>query len=274
VYDIQDVGVRFYTYTTTLGYCMEEAARRGLRFVVLDRPNPIDGLTVQGPTLDAGRESFVAYDRRPVRHGLTVGELARLYRDEQKMHLDLVVIRCEGWRRGDLFDATSLKWINPSPNIRNLTEELLYPGVGLLEPTNVSVGRGTPTPFEVFGAPWIDAAGLQKALADAKLPGVRFEAIDFTPDASKFAGKKCHGIRLTITDRAAFRPIPTGLEIARQLALLHKEQWNAGKFIGLLGSQKVLEAVRDGKTVEQMESIYRPDLDKFVRQRGKYLLYP
>lgn len=274
VYDIQDIGVRFYTYTTTLGYCMEEAARHGLHFVVLDRPDPIGGLAVEGPMLDAGRESFVAYDRRPVRYGMTLGELAQLYGDERKMRLDLVVVRCEGWRRGDLFDATGLKWTNPSPNIRNLTEALLYPGIGLLETANVSVGRGTPTPFEIFGAPWMDAAGLQKALAAAKLPGVEFRAADFTPDASKFAGKKCHGIRIAITDRAALRPLRTGLEIARQLALLHKDQWSAGKYIGLLGNQKVLEAVRAGKTVEEIEAVYRPDLDTFVRQRGKFLLYP
>jgi uncharacterized protein YbbC (DUF1343 family) len=274
VYDIQDVGVRFYTYTTTLGYCMEEAARRGIRFVVLDRPDPIGGLVVEGPMLDAGRESFVAYDRRPVRHGMTVGELAMLYRDERKMHFDLAVVRMEGWRRGDLFDATGLKWTNPSPNIRSLNEALLYPGTGLLEPTNVSVGRGTATPFEVFGAPWLDAAGLQKALAAAKLPGVEFRAADFTPDTSNFSGKECHGIRITITDRAAFDPLPTGLEIARQLAMRQADQWKADAYIGLLGNRKVLEAVRDGKSVEQIEAIYQPELDRFIKQREKYLLYP
>ena len=274
VYDIQDVGVRFYTYTTTLGYCMEEAARRGIRFVVLDRPNPIGGLAVDGPMLDAGRESFIAYDRRPVRHGMTVGELAQLYRDERKMHLDLAIVRMEGWRRGDLFDTTGLKWTNPSPNIRSLTAELLYPGIGLLETTNLSVGRGTSTPFEIFGAPWLDAAGLQKALATAKLRGVEFHAVDFTPDTSKFSGKECHGIRITITDCAAFQPLHTGLEIARQLALRHKDQWKADAYIGLLGNRKVLDAVRAGKTVDETEAVYRPDLEKFVRQRPKYLLYP
>ncbi len=274
VYDIQDVGVRFYTYTTTLGYAMEEAAKRGIRFVVLDRPNPIGGLAVEGPMLDAGRESFVAYDRRPIRHGMTVGELAMLYRDERKMPLDLAVIRCEGWRRDDLLEAIGLKWVNPSPNIRSVTEELLYPGIGLLETTNLSVGRGTATPFEVFGARWLDAAGLQKALTAAKLPGVAFQAVDFTPETSKFAGKECHGIRIAITDRATFRPLRTGLEIARQLALLQADQWAADNYIGLLGNRKVLEAVRAGKTVDEIEAIYRPDTEKFAQQRGKYLLYP
>ena len=274
VYDIQDVGVRFYTYTTTLGYCMEEAARRGIRFVVLDRPNPIGGLAVQGPMLDAGRESFVAYDRRPVRHGMTVGELAMLYRDERKMNLDLAVVRMEGWRRGDLFDATGLKWTNPSPNIRSLNAALLYPGIGLLETTNVSVGRGTATPFELFGAPWIDAARLQKALAAAKMPGVKFGTTTFTPTTSKFIGKECHGLRITITDRATLQPIATGLEIARQLALLHPDNWNSAAYIGLLGNRLVLDAVRAGKSVQEIEDIYRPDLNRFIERRTRYLLYP
>jgi uncharacterized protein YbbC (DUF1343 family) len=274
VYDIQDVGVRFYTYTTTMGYAMEEAARHGIRFVVLDRPNPIGGEAVQGPMLDAGRESFVAFDRRPVRHGMTLGELAELFRDEKKLNLNLVVVRAEGWRRGDYFDATGLKWTNPSPNIRNLAEALLYPGIGLLETTNVSVGRGTPSPFEVFGAPWIDAAGLQKALAAAKLPGVEFSVVSFTPTTSKFTGKECHGLRITITDRAALLPIRTGLEIARQLALLHPKDWKTAAYIGLMGNQRVLDAIRSGKAVSDIEAIYRPDLDQFIKQRPKYLLYP
>ena len=274
VIDIQDVGVRFYTYTTTMGYAMEEAARHGIRFVVLDRPNPIGGEAVQGPMLDAGRESFIAYDRRPVRHGMTLGELAELYRDERKMNIDLAVVRMEGWRRSDLFDATGLKWTNPSPNLRNLNEELLYPGIGLLETTNVSVGRGTPTPFEVLAAPWIDAPGLQKALSAASLPGVELSVTSFTPTTSKFAGRECHGLKITITDRAVLQPIRIGLEIARQLALLHPKDWNAAAYKGLLGNQSVLDAVRSGKTVQEIEAIYRPDLDQFIKQRAKYLLYP
>jgi uncharacterized protein YbbC (DUF1343 family) len=274
VYDIQDVGVRFYTYTTTMGYSMEAAARRGMRFVVLDWPNPIGGEAVQGPMLDAGRESFVAYHHLPVRHGMTHGELAELFRDENKLKLDLVVVRAEGWRRDDFFDATGMRWINPSPNIRNLNEALLYPGVGLLEPTNMSVGRGTATPFEVFGAPWLDSAGLQKALVAAKLPGVEFSTISFTPTTSKFTGKECHGLRITITDRAALKSVRTGLEIARQIALLQPKDWKAAAYIGLLGNQSVLDAVRAGKTVDEIENIYRGDLNKFIARRTKYLLYP
>ncbi len=274
VYDIQDIGARFYTYTTTLGNCMQEASRHKIRFVVLDRPNLIGGLEVDGPVLDAGRESFVAFHRLPIRHGMTHGELACMFRQELGLDLDLSIVRMEGWRRNMLFDSTGLKWINPSPNMRNLSEALLYPGLCPLETTNLSVGRGTPTPFEVIGARWLDGGRLQKALAAAGLPGVEFQAIKFVPTSSKFAGQECSGIRITITDRAALKSIRTGLEIARQIRLLYPNEWNVAKYENLLGNHAVYEALRAGKPFAEMEALYRPGLEEFRKRRERFLLYP
>ncbi len=273
VFDIQDIGTRFYTYISTLGYAMEEAAKLGIRFVVLDRPNPIGGVEVDGPVLDAGRESFVAYHPIPVRHGMTVGELARMFNGERGLGLDLQVVRVEGWRRSDFFDATGLKWVNPSPNMRSLTEAILYPGIGLLETTNLSVGRGTATPFEIIGAPWLDAAKLESVLNRAGLPGVGFRAVSFTPDASVFRDQPCQGVTIAITDRAAFEPLRTGFEIARQLRILYPQAWKADRYDRLLGNRQVLEAVLAGKSTAQIESIYRPALEDFRRRRCRFLLY-
>ena len=273
VFDVQDIGTRFYTYISTLGYAMEEAAKHKVRLVVLDRPNPLGGVDVDGPVLDAGRESFVGYHRIPVRHGMTVGELARMFNGERGLGLDLQVIRVEGWRRSDFFDATGLKWVNPSPNMRSLTEAILYPGIGLLETTNLSVGRGTHTPFEIIGAPWLDGKRLEQVLSQARLPGVRFRAVAFTPDASVFRGQRCQGVTITITDRQAFKPLPTGFEIARQLRTLYPRAWKADRYDRLLGNRQVLEAVLAGKSVAEIESIYRPALEDFLRRRSRFLLY-
>ncbi|HVF89499.1 MAG TPA: exo-beta-N-acetylmuramidase NamZ domain-containing protein, partial [Blastocatellia bacterium] len=221
VFDVQDVGVRFYTYITTCAYAMEEAAREKIKFVVLDRPNPIDGYTVEGPvadpefTTDPGFSFTTAY-ALPVRHGLTVGEFAGLYNAERKIGADLTVIKMEGWRRADYYDATGLAWVNPSPNMRSLTQAVLYPGIGLLEMTNVSVGRGTDSPFEVVGAPWINEMKLGEALNRAGLAGVRFVPVRFTPRQSRFTGEECGGVNIIVTDRNSFRPVATGLEIAYQ----------------------------------------------------------
>ena len=193
VFDIQDVGVRFYTYITTLGYAMEAAARAKIRFVVLDRPNPISGVQVEGPLLDPEARSFIGYFSMPVRHGMTVGELARMFNAEQRLGATLEVIAMKGWKRGDWFDSTGLGWINPSPNIRNLSQATLYPGVGLLEFSNISVGRGTDSPFELVGAPWIQATELAAFLKRRKLPGVRFLPVRFTPSGSVFAGEALPG---------------------------------------------------------------------------------
>jgi uncharacterized protein YbbC (DUF1343 family)/CubicO group peptidase (beta-lactamase class C family) len=273
VFDIQDIGCRFYTYSATLGLAMEAAAEHKLKFVVLDRPNPIGGELVEGPVLDAGRESFTGYHRIPVRHGLTLGELAQLYNGERHIGVDLEVIRCEGWQRDQHFDATGLTWINPSPNMRSLRQAELYPGIGLLETTNLSVGRGTDTPFEVIGAPWLDARRLATGLAAERLEGVVFVPVRFIPNASVHANKECAGVQIIVTDRARFRAVRTGLAIARQLRILHEMDWQIARFPVLLANERVFEAVKAGRSLDEIESEYREDLGQFERTRMKFLLY-
>ncbi len=215
VYDIQDVGARFYTYITTLGLVLEAAGESRKPVIVLDRPNPIGGREVAGPLRDDEFASFIAYHALPVRHGMTVGELARLYNAERKIGALLEVIACTGWSRDDLFDRTGLVWVNPSPNMRSLTEALVYPGVGLLEATNLATGRGTDTPFERVGAPWIDPQPWAAALNAANLPGTRFVPIYFTPSQRQYAGARCGGVLIVVTDWSRVRPAPAGRDARR-----------------------------------------------------------
>jgi uncharacterized protein YbbC (DUF1343 family)/CubicO group peptidase (beta-lactamase class C family) len=273
VFDIQDVGVRFYTYISTMGLAMQAAAEHKIRFVVLDRPNPLGGCVVAGPMLDPGRESFVGFHRLPVRHGMTVGEIACLLNDELGLKLDLEVIRVEGWRRADDFDAAGLRWNAPSPNLRNLTEAFLYPGVGLLEMTNLSVGRGTETPFEVIGSPWIEGERLAKRLNEAGLHGVRFEATEFTPASSKYQNQRCHGVRISLTDRAAFEPVRMGVAIALELRRLYPALWETKSLDVLLCNQATCSAVKEGRPLSEVESLWRADLESFQARRAKHLLY-
>ncbi|HUG92311.1 MAG TPA: exo-beta-N-acetylmuramidase NamZ domain-containing protein [Planctomycetaceae bacterium] len=273
VFDIQDIGARFYTYVSTMKNAMRAAAEHGLRFVVLDRPNPINGVDVAGPVLDPGSESFVGAHPIAVRHGMTVGELARMIDAELDLKLDLVVVRVEGWRREDCFDATGLTWINPSPNMRSLTQAVLYPGIGLLETTNLSVGRGTDTPFEVVGAPWIDGRQLAAELNAARLGGVRFVPIDFTPDSSKFAGERCGGVNIVVTNREAFAPVRTGLEIARQLRRLYPDAWETKSFNRLLANRRTFDATLAGRSVDEMEVTWEPELREFLKRRQQFLFY-
>ena len=273
VFDIQDIGARFYTYPSTMAHAMEVAAEHKLRFIVLDRPNPLGGMEMEGPLLDSGKESFVGFHTIPVRHGLTIGELARLFNTERKIGADLRVVPVEGWQRGDVFDTTGLVWINPSPNMRSLTQAFLYPGVGLLETTNLSVGRGTDTPFEVVGAPWIDGRLLAAELNQAKLRGVRFVPIRFTPDASKFKNQACGGVNVVITNRKKFLPVRTGLAMALALRKLYPDQWETGAYNRLLASDKVLEAVKAGKPIPEIEALYTDDLEQFQARRKRALLY-
>jgi uncharacterized protein YbbC (DUF1343 family) len=273
VFDIQDIGARFYTYVSTMGEAMKAAADSGKRFVVLDRPNPIGGIAVAGPMLDAGRESFVGFHRLPVRHGMTIGELARLFQDELKLKLDLQIIECVGWKRADAFDATGLTWVNPSPNMRNLTQAFLYPGIGLLETTNVSVGRGTDTPFEVIGAPWLNGQRIARELNDKQIAGVSFVPMQFTPTSSKFANENCGGINIVITDRGQFEPLPTGFEIAAALRRLYPEKWDAKAYDRLLGNQKTLQAVLNGKSAGQIQDVACEGVNDFMRRRQRYLIY-
>jgi len=274
VFDIQDIGTRFYTYLSTMGMAMEVAAEQGLRFVVLDRPNPLGGELVEGPVLDVGSESFVGYHPIPVRHGLTLGELAEMIRQERGLKLELDVIHVENWQRRDYWDATGLTWINPSPNMRSLAQAVLYPGIGLLETTNLSVGRGTDTPFEVIGAPWIDGQQLASALNRLPLAGVRFVPIRFTPDASKFANEVCQGVNVTVVNRQRFRPVGVGLQIAATLRKLYPNAWETKQLNRLLLHQKVFDAVVGGAEAGSLTDLYRKKLGKFVERRNAFLLYP
>jgi uncharacterized protein YbbC (DUF1343 family) len=273
VYDIQDVGARFYTYISTLGLAMEEAARQKIKLVVLDRVNPLGGTEIEGPIADADKLSFTAYHQLPIRHGMTVGELAQLFNRERGINADLQVVHVENWRREEQFDETGLVWVNPSPNMRSLTEARLYPGIGLLETTNVSVGRGTDTPFELVGSPWLDGRKLASALNGTRLPGVRFVPVRFTPRASIHKDAECGGINIVITDRARFEPVTTGLEIASQLLKLYPKDFAADQFNRLLANQKVYDAFRQGAEARALRQIWETDLAAFRNIRSNYLLY-
>jgi uncharacterized protein YbbC (DUF1343 family)/CubicO group peptidase (beta-lactamase class C family) len=278
VFDIQEVGTRFYTYPATCGYAMEEAAKNKIKFVVLDRPDPINGYEIEGPVADReltdqAAYSFTSYHPVPVRYGMTIGELAMLFNAERKIGADLTVIKMEGWRRADHYDGTALMWVNPSPNMRSLTEALLYPGIGLLETTNVSVGRGTDTPFELVGSPWIDGQKLAEALNREGLAGVRFVPIGFKPKSSKFANEDCGGVNIVVTDRGSFRPVATGVEIAYQLNRLYPGTWKVDDYIRLLVNRAALAALKEGKSPDDIAATWREGLAQFARIRQKYLLY-
>jgi uncharacterized protein YbbC (DUF1343 family)/CubicO group peptidase (beta-lactamase class C family) len=273
VFDVQDIGTRFYTYLTTCAYAMEEAAKRGIKFFVLDRPNPINGYDIEGPLADSDLLSFTAYHPIPVRHGMTIGELMLMFNAERNIGADLLVIKMEGWRRADYYDGTGLLWVNPSPNMRSLTEALLYPGIGLLETTNLSVGRGTDTPFEVVGAPWVDGQRLAEALNCAGLPGVRFVPVRFTPRSSKYAGQECGGINIIITDRSAFQPVATGIEIAYWLQRLYPGTWEVDDYLRLLANRAALSALKSGKAPPEITAVWADGLAKFAQLRRKYLIY-
>ncbi|PIE22251.1 MAG: hypothetical protein CSA62_13160 [Planctomycetota bacterium] len=273
VFDIQDIGTRFYTYISTMALAMESAAEHGLRFVVLDRPNPIGGELVEGPVLDQGKESFVGAWTLPVRHGMTCAELALMLRKEKDLDLDLQVVALRGWKRSMYFEETGLYWVNPSPNMRNMHEALLYPGIGLLEFTNLSVGRGTDTPFERIGAPWLDGRSLADRLMARRLPGVVFQPLLFQPKSSKFAGRLCNGIAILVTDRARFRPLRTGIEIAVLLRQLHPEDWKAERYQRLLADAATYEAVLAAQDPEKIQELWAAELESFLARRKRFLLY-
>jgi uncharacterized protein YbbC (DUF1343 family)/CubicO group peptidase (beta-lactamase class C family) len=273
VFDIQDAGVRFYTYETTLGYFLEAAARAGKEIFVLDRPNPIGGAYVQGPIADAGRESFVSYWQTPVRSGMTMGELARMFNVERKINAKLTVIPMEGWLRGDWFDSTGEVWINPSPNLRSLNEATLYPGVGLIEATNISVGRGTDTPFELVGAPWIDPATLAGYLNAREIGGVRFVPVRFTPLSSAFANQACVGVNMVVTDRNALDAPEMGIEIASALLKLYPSQYKIAGLDTLMVNKSSLDALTAGEDPRRIAEDWQDADEKFITLRAKYLLY-
>jgi len=273
VIDFQDAGVHFYTYETTLGYFLEAAAKAGIEIIVLDRPNPITGAFVQGPIADPGRQSFVNYDRLPVRHGMTIGELAKMFNGEHNINARLEVVPMEGWMRGDWFDSTGLSWIDPSPNLRSLTQATLYPGVGLIEYTNVSVGRGTDTPFEVVGAPWIKAREFATYMNARNISGVRFVPINFTPTASNYANQKCEGINVILTDRNALDGPELGVELASALQKLYPQQFQLQRMIELLLNQSVYDAIGKGEDPRRIAEGWRESLEQFQQLRQKYLIY-
>ena len=273
VYDIQDIGTRYYTYISTLGLLLEAAKEAHIPVVVLDRPNPIGGLGVAGPVRDADFASFIAHHALPVRHGMTVGELARLFNAERSINADLTVIPCEGWRRADTYDRSGLEWVNPSPNMRSLTEALLYPGVGLLEASNLATGRGTDTPFERLGAPWIDDRAFARALNELALPGVRFVPVRFTPKERQYAGQECKGVQIAITDWSTFEPVDLGVGIAITLRSLYPRQWEPAGFLKMLADRDAYEALLAGGDLAAIRSTWDAELAEFARVRAKYLLY-
>jgi uncharacterized protein YbbC (DUF1343 family) len=273
VYDIQDIGARFYTYISTLGYLLEEAAKVKLPVFVLDRPNPIGGVDVEGPVADTDKLSFISYHTIPTRHGLTIGELAQLFNRQRNIGADLRVIKMEGWRRTMWFDETNLTWINPSPNMRSLTEATLYPGVGLLETTNVSVGRGTDTPFEIVGAPWIQGDKLADYLNQRGIPGVRFVPLRFKPNASVFKDQQCSGVNIIVTDRVAFRPLLTGIEMALALRSLYPNDWKIDSYLRLLVNADTLERIKRGESAREIVASWNTALQEFRRARAEILLY-
>ena len=273
VFDIQDIGVRFYTYITTMAYAMEEAGKEGIRFMVLDRPDPINGTDVEGPVLESDHLSFIGYFPLPVRHGMTVGELAGLFNQENRLGVELEVVKMQGWQRNHWFDDFDLPWINPSPNIRNLRQATLYPAIGLLESTNLSVGRGTETPFEVLGAPWINANQLARSLSSRKIPAVTFKAFRFTPQSDRYEGKRCQGVQITVTDRSHFPAVACGLEIARTLCQLYPKRFQSEKLLNMVGVKDVVELIRKQRPVTEIRKAYQPHLENFLALRAKYLIY-
>lgn len=273
VFDIQDAGARFYTYITTMGYAMEGCAKKGIPFYVLDRPNPINASLVQGPILDSNLRSFTGYFPLPIRHGMTVGELAKMFNGEKKIDAKLHVVKMRGYERTHWYDETGLLWVSPSPNLRTLIETILYPGVAMVEGSNVSVGRGTTTPFELLGAPWINGEELAAYLNQRKIQGLQFMPAEFTPNSSRFKNQLCHGVQIVLLDRQVLDSPALGIEIASALYRLYPQSFQLDKTLGLIGSREVLEAIKDGQDPTSIGQKWQEPLDQFCKLRSKYLLY-
>ncbi|MEX2579519.1 MAG: exo-beta-N-acetylmuramidase NamZ domain-containing protein [Verrucomicrobiales bacterium] len=275
VFDIQDIGCRFYTFVSTMGLSMEAAAAQGRKFIVLDRVNPIGGIVVDGPIRSGEGNDFVAFHDIPVQHGMTVGELARMFNEERDVGVDLTVVEVEGWDPETRFDETELPWVNPSPNIRSLTQAMLYPGIGLVEFTNLSVGRGTATPFEHVGAPWIHEGRLARRLAEKNVPGVVFLPTKFTPQSSVYEGEDCAGVRVVITDREALRPLSVGLALMTALYERHPDTFTLEeKGNVLLRHQPTLDRILAGDSWQEIREGWDRELDRFLKRREAFLLYP
>ncbi len=273
LFDIQDIGARFYTYITTMAYCMEAAAAAHIPFYVLDRPNPIGGMKVEGPMLDSDKTSFIGYMPLPVRHGMTVGELARYFNRENGIGADLHVIQMEGWQRTFYFWDTGQLWIPPSPNMRNIMEAILYPGVCLLEYTNVSVGRGTERPFEIVGAPWIEPRRFAAELAKVRLDGIRFVPVYFTPQSSIHEGVRCGGVHILIDNREKVHSVKLGLTLVSVLNQLYPNFFDLEKVIVILGNARAMEILKSGKGPTEVLEETNMELERFLVRRRHALIY-
>jgi uncharacterized protein YbbC (DUF1343 family) len=273
VFDVQDAGVRFYTYTATMGYCMEEAAKRHISFYVLDRPNPMSGNIVEGPMLDADKTSFTAYFPLPVRYGLTIGELAQFFNAENHINCDLHVIAMRNWHRNYFFESTGTKWIPPSPNLRTLKGSVLYPGLEILQSAGVSVGRGTETPFEQFGAPWMNGEQVAAELNARHLGGLRFVNQPFIPVIGLYSGQRCGGVAVRITDRQAVRAMRMGLEIAAVLKKSYPDKFDPEKLMVLVANAETIKQLQEGTPPEKIVASWSADLAAFEQLRKKYFLY-
>ncbi len=273
LYDIQDVGARFYTYSVTLAYCIEEAAKAKIPFYVLDRPNPIGGIAVEGPMLDADKTSFIGYMPLPVRHGMTMGEWARYVNVENRFGADLRVVEMKGWRRDYFFYDTGQLWVNPSPNMRTLMAAILYPGVCLLEATNVSVGRGTDRPFEIIGAPWIEPLRLAAELEKLHLAGVRFVPLYFTPNASTQQGLKCGGVQMVLTEPRKLNSVLLGLSLVSLLHKLYPDKFDVDKVIRLMGNARALQLLKQGEAPAAVLQAGSAEVASFMTRRQRALIY-
>ena len=280
VFDIQDIGARFYTYIYTMSLAMEAAAENGKRFVVLDRPNPITGRHVSGTVLEPELSSFVGMFQMPVRHGMTAGELAKMFNEQgwlaNKVRANLAVVPMKGWSRRMWYDQTGLRFIKPSPNMPDLETAAIYPGLCLLEGTNVSEGRGTSKPFRQFGAPWIDSKRLAERLNNLNLPAMRFEPTRFKPTSSKYKGQTCNGIQIVTTDRDRLEPYYSGVQIVNEIYRMHtdKFEWKIGHFDRLCGTRKVRKAITSGNSLTELRREWEAKVKSFRKIRDKYLIYP
>lgn len=273
VFDAQDAGVRFYTYTTTMAYCMEEAAKHKIAFFVFDRPNPLGGEIIEGPMLDGDKTSFTAYFRLPIRYGLTIGELAQLFNEENHIQCDLHVIAMKNWRRNYFYEETGLRWLPPSPNLRTLKGSVLYPGLEILQNGGVSVGRGTEAPFEEFGAPWMHGEDVAARLNDRRIAGVRFVTADFIPVAGSYAAERCGGVAIRVLDKRAVRSMTMGMEIASLLRELYPDHFDMQKMLFLVGNDQTIRQLQEGVPAPEIVKAWETDLKTFEVMRRKYFLY-
>lgn len=274
MFDILDIGVRFYTYIGTMKYCMEVADENNIGFIVLDRPNPINGVDISGPVLDKENIFGLAGSHNlPIRHGMTPGELALLFKADGKMNLDLQIVKMEGWERKMWFDETGVPWVNPSPNIRNINQAILYPGLGLFERLNIANKRGLPSPFEMIGAPWINPGEFVENLNKYNIPGVNFTPIKFYPENHKYKGQLCGGIYITITDRKKIRPVNLGFIIILSLYNLYPEEFDIDKLWHITRSKKIISLIKNNSNIDILNNSWKESLAVFQEKRLKYLLY-